>query len=143
MCWNLAPEVPNYRDPYNMMGFLSDKLALMDFEDGVIAKREPAAQTFHLLAEALNGATAVRRMDSEPGVVAVAVDRDGRGPLQALWADGDAFSGEDQPALNLSWPWPHATADLTDALGARQPTELRDGRLALSLTVTPLLISAD
>jgi hypothetical protein len=143
LCWNLGPEVPNYRDPFNLMGFISDKLALLDFEDGVLARREPAASSFRLLAEALRGATQVRRLDSQPGVVAIAVERDGHGPLHVLWAEGDAFSGEDAPPVTLAWRWPAPGAHIVDALGAQQRAELRDGHLALALTVTPLLISAD
>lgn len=143
MCWNLAPEVPNYRDPYNLMGFLSDKLALMDFEGTSLSRVEPAGNTFRLLADALRGATEVRRLATEPETVAMQVERDGRGSLQVLWAEGDAFDGEDAPARNVSWTWPGSAPRVTDALGADQPVELRDGRMVLSLTVTPLLISAD
>jgi len=143
MYWNLAPEVPNYRDPFNMMGFLSDKLALMDFEGTRLSRLEPAGRTFRLLAEALRGATRIRRIAAEPGIVAIEVERDNRGVLQVLWAEGEAFDGEDAPARSLSWAWPAPAAHLVDALAATQPAELRDGRLTLSLTVTPLLISAD
>jgi hypothetical protein len=143
MCWNLAPEVPNYRDPYNMMGFLSDKLALMDFDGTSMRRVEPAGHAFRLLADALHGATSVRRLGTEPGIVAIGVERDGRGPLHVLWAEGDAFDGEDAPARSLFWPWPDAAPHATDALGRDQPVELHDGRLTLSLTVTPLLIAAE
>ena len=143
MCWNLAPEVPNYRDKYNMMGFLSDKLALMDFEGASLSRVEPAGDTFRLLADALRGATSVHRLASEAGVVAMQVEREGRGPLHVLWTQGDAFDGEAAPAKGVSWPWPGARPQMVDAFGIEQPVELRDGRLALSLSVTPILIAAD
>jgi hypothetical protein len=143
ICWNLAPEVPNYRDPLNMMGFLSDKLALMDFDGTSLSRIEPAGHTFLLLADALRGASSVHWLRSEPGIVAMAVERGGRGPLHVLWAEGDAFNGEDAPARPLSWAWPGAGPQIVDALGTDQPVELHDGRLALSLTVTPLLVAAD
>lgn len=142
MCWNLAPEVPNYRDPYNMMGFLSDKLALMDFEGTTLSHVEAAGDTFRLLAGALHDTTKVRRLEAEPGIVAMEIERASRGPLHVLWAEGDAFDGEDSPARSVSWPWPHATAHIVDALGKDQPVGLHTGRLALSVTVTPLLIAA-
>src|SRR3569832_1110577 len=82
MCWNLAPEVPNYRDPYNMMGFLSDKLALMDFEGTTLSQIEPDGQAFRLFGEAMRGATSVRRLPTEPGIVAMHVDRTEHRPLQ-------------------------------------------------------------
>jgi hypothetical protein len=142
LCWDLAPEVPNYRDRYNLMGFLSDKLALMDFEDGRLGKVEPAGQAFKRFAALMQGATAVRRLFAEPGLVAVEVERETGGPLQVLWAGGDAFSGEDQAARPVSWPWPAPTATIVDALGVAYPAELRDGRLALAVGVTPLLVTA-
>lgn len=141
LCWDLAPEVPNYRDPLNLMGFLGDKLALMDFEGNALSKVEPAGAAFKRFATFMQGATAVRRLTSDPGLVAVEVLRDNRGPLNVLWAEGDAFEGEDQASRPLSWPWAAASATVTDALGVSQPTELREGRLALSVGVTPLLVT--
>ena len=141
MCWNLAPEVPNYRDPFNLMGFLSDKLALMDFDGTSLSKVEPAGHSFWRLATALRGATRVHRLESEPGIVAIAAERGGRGPLHVIWAEGDTFSGEDAPLKPLLWRWHEPRAHIVDALGAEQAIELRDGRLALAVGVTPLLIS--
>jgi hypothetical protein len=141
LCWNLAPEVPNYRDPYNLMGFLSDKLALMDFEGTKLSKLEPAAHTFKLLAAMMRGATEVRRLPAGDGVTAIEVDRGEHGRFQVLWAEGETFDGEDQPARSVSWVWPERTATVVDAFGAPQQAELRDGRLALELTVTPLFIT--
>lgn len=143
MCWNLAPEVPNYRDPFNLMGFLSDKLALMDFDGTSLSRIEPAGQTFRLLADALRGATSVQRLPTERDIVAMRVERDGRGPLDVLWAEADAFTGEGAAGRPISWPWLHAEPRITDALGAGQQVDLRDGRLALSLTVTPVLLAVD
>ena len=141
VCWNLAPEVPNYRDPLNLMGFLGDKLALMDFEGTALSKVEPAGAAFRRFAAFMQDATAVRRLPSDPGIIAVDVVRSERGPLHVLWAEGDAFDGEDQPARPLSWGWGAPTATVVDALGVPHPTELREGRLALSVGVTPLFVS--
>jgi hypothetical protein len=141
MCWNLAPEVPNYRDPFNLMGFLSDKLALMDFEGGALGKVEPAGEAFRRLAAAMQGATSVARLDGEPGIVAIAVERGARGPLHVIWTEGDAFAGEDEAPRVVRWPWPHATAKIVDAFGAEQQAEVREGRFALKVGVTPLLLS--
>jgi hypothetical protein len=141
MYWNLAPEVPNYRDRFNLMGFLSDKLALMDFDGTTLSQIEAAGHTFRLLSEAMRGATSVRRLKSEPGIVAMQVDRTERGPLQVLWAEGDAFAGEDVPPRILTWPWTGAAPRIVDALGTEQPVDLDADRLTLSVTVTPLLIA--
>lgn len=142
LCWNLAPEVPNYRDPYNLMGFLSDKLTLMDFEGTALSKIEPAGQAFKRFAALMQGATAVRRLFAEPGIVAIEVERSAHGPLQVLWAEGDAFTGEEEPARPVSWPWLAPAARLIDALGVSYPAELREGRLALAVGVTPLFVVA-
>lgn len=142
LCWNLAPEVPNYRDPYNLMGFLSDKLALLDFEGTALSKVEPAGHAFRLLSTLMQGAVAVRRLAADDGIVAIEVERAGNGPLQVLWAEGDAYAGEEQPARSLVWPWREPTARIVDAFGVAQPVDLREGRLALAVTVTPLLIEA-
>ena len=60
------------------------------------------------LLRRLNGAD-----DGRP-VFAFEVMRHGRGPLHVLWADGDVFSGEDQPPAPVDWPWPHPTAQAVD-----------------------------
>lgn len=143
MCWNLAPEVPNYRDPYNLMGFLSDKLALMDFEEAALSRVEAAGRTFRLLADALRGAISVRRVESEAGIVAIEVERHRRGTLHVLWAEGDAFDGEEAGAKAVAWPWAENAAHIVDALGLVQVAELRDELLILLVTVTPLLISVE
>ena len=41
---------------------------------------------------------------SRPALYAFEVDRDGRGPLLVLWDQRDAFSGEDEPPVTITWP---------------------------------------
>jgi hypothetical protein len=142
LCWNLAPEVPNYRDPYNLMGFLSDKLALMDFDGVALSKVEAAGEAFRRFVSLMHGATSVQRLPTEIGIAAMEVVRDNGAPLHVFWVEADAFDGEDQAPRPLDWPWAAATATVVDVLGAPYPAEVRDGRLALSLTVTPLFVSA-
>ncbi|MYV47973.1 hypothetical protein [Streptomyces sp. SID2888] len=145
-CWNLAPEIPNYSDRFNLMGFLFGKLALMDYEGRQLTCRRPAADTFALLAERLHGATAIRRLDHDHDgrpLFAFEVVRDGREPLHVLWADGDVFTGEEQPPTPVDWPWPHATAQVVDAFGTHQPTEHDGVTVHLTLSVTPLFLSTD
>ncbi|MFF2846173.1 hypothetical protein ACFVT5_07565 [Streptomyces sp. NPDC058001] len=155
-CWNLAPEIPGYGDPLNLMGFLFGKLALMDYEGRALTGRRPAAETFALLADHLEGTTSVRRLDHDhdrdqdgdgdgdgegPGVFAFEVVRNHRPPLHILWADGDVFTGEDAPPTRVDWPWPHPTAQVVDAFGTHLPTH-HDGVSAhLDLSVTPLFLT--
>jgi hypothetical protein len=142
LCWNLAPEVPNYRDPYNLMGFLSDKLALMDFEYGAIGKREPPAESFRLLADMLADATSVKRLDTTDRIVGIEIERAGRDTVHVFWAKGDAFSGEDNSPVSLEWPWPHQSAEITDVFGSTRTVASRDVTLTLGLSTTPIYVRA-
>jgi hypothetical protein len=145
-CWNLAPEIPDYSDRFNLMGFLFGKLALMDYEGRRLTRHRPAAHTFALLADQLHGATAVHRLDTGHGhdgqsVFAFEVQREGRDPVQVLWTGEDAFTGEDQPPTHVRRPWPHPTAHAVDAFGARQRVECDGTTAHLTLSVTPLFVS--
>lgn len=144
-CWNLAPEIPNYTDRYNMMGFLFGKLALMDYDGAKLRRRHRSAATFHLLARSLAGASSVTRLTlaGHPGIVAFSVQREGRGPLHVLWRDGDVFTGEDEPPETITWEWTAATAHAVDAFGAAQPVERETGAVRLSVSITPILIATD
>ncbi|MFD3417759.1 hypothetical protein [Streptomyces decoyicus] len=145
VCWNLAPEIPGYRDRLNMMGFLFGKLALMDYDGTGLTRRHPTADTFSLLAACLDGTTHVRRIDVEgrPDLYAFEVSRAGRGPLHVLWAAGDAFTGEDEPGTPVDWPWPHPTAHGLDAFGTRVPVQRDGNAVRVRPSVTPLFLSAD
>jgi hypothetical protein len=95
--WNLAPEYPGPADDRQMMHLLIGKLPLLGYGDGALRDRHPAADTFALLAAQLAGTRSVTRVEtaSRPSLYAFEVDRDGRGPLLALWDQRDAFGGED------------------------------------------------
>ncbi|MBW8706169.1 hypothetical protein MBT84_41790 [Streptomyces sp. MBT84] len=84
----------------------------------------------------LNGAD-----DGRP-VCAFEVIRHGRGPLHVLWADGDVFSGEDQPPAPVDWPWPHPTAQAVDVFGEQRSVQHGAGTVHLDLTVTPVFLSS-
>jgi hypothetical protein len=70
------------------------------------------------------------------------VRRRGRGPLLVVWDQRDSFSGEDDPPVAFDWPWPEARAAAVDAFGQPQPAEVRDGRVHLEASITPLLVTA-
>jgi hypothetical protein len=145
VCWHLAPEIAHYEDPFTMMELLQGKLLLLNHDDdGHLTRREPAAETFRLLAEHLDGARSVARvpLDRHPDVFAFLVTRPGQPPLIVLWKHGDLFSGEDEPPTTVLWRWPHDRAVAVDALGATQTVQLHDGSLSLSVSVTPLFVTA-
>jgi hypothetical protein len=144
VCWHLAPEVPNYDDPFTMMELLQGKLLLLRYDDrGRLGQRQPAANTFRLLADQLDGAETVTRshLDQHPGVYAFAVERPERGQLLVLWKDGDVFSGEDEPPALIDYPWPHGKALAIDALGTPQRLDVQGGQVQLPIGVTPIFIT--
>jgi hypothetical protein len=140
--WNLAPEYPGPVDHQQVMHLLIGKLPLLGYRDGALGCRHPAADTFALLARELAGARAVTREETAgpPTLHAVTADRAGRGPLLVLWDQRDAFRGEDEPPVTVTWPWPAATATVTDAFGQARTVRARDGQLRLPVSVTPLFI---
>lgn len=141
LAWNLAPEVPNYRDKLNLIGFLSDKLALMDFQHDELTRREPAAETFARFADLMSDATAVTRVETDLGIVVMEVTRE-RGPLFVFWAEADPFSGEDEPPKLIEWPWEPASAHIADVFGIGRETPSATGMLSLGVSVTPLFVWA-
>ncbi|MGW0083024.1 hypothetical protein [Streptomyces sp. NPDC003393] len=145
VCWNLAPEIPGYRDRLNLMGFLFGKLALLDYDGPELTVRHPSAQTFALLAAQLREAVQVRRLAAgHPRDLHVfEVERRGRAALEVLWRAGDVFTGEERPATPVERPWPHADVHALDAFGTPVPVE-RDGALVrLPVSVTPVFLSAE
>lgn len=138
--WNLAPEVPNYRDRFNLMGFLSDKLALMDFVHGELTRREPAADAFARLSGYLSQAGAVKRLESGAGLVAIEIEKPD-GPCVVFWLEADAFTAEDEPPRLIDWPWPNAGARVVDVFGVSREVATADGKLSLGVGVTPLFVS--
>jgi hypothetical protein len=143
--WNLAPEYPGPVDRLQMMHLMIGKLPLLGYRDGELSVRHPAADTFALLARALAGAQAVSRItpDGQPGTLrAFEAQRAGRGPLLVLWDQRDPFDGEDQPPVPVTFPWPAATATITDAFGHCRVVSSQDAGLNLLLTDTPLFIES-
>ena len=140
--WNLAPEYPGPVDQLQMMHLMIGKLPLLGYRDGELAVRHPAAETFALLAEKMAGARAVSRVmtDDRPGLYAFEVDRAGRGPLLVIWDHRDPFDGEDEPPTEVSWPWPAASATVTDVFGRGWTARLQVGQIRLPVSVTPVFV---
>ncbi|MGZ4666349.1 MAG: hypothetical protein ACXV5Q_15290 [Frankiaceae bacterium] len=138
--WNLAPEYPGPVDHLQMMHLMIGKLPLLGYEDGSLGHRHPAADTFALLAGQLAGARTVTRAGSSdrPTLHAFEVDRAGRGPLLVLWDYRDAFDGEDEPPVTITWPWPATTATVTDVFGQTQTVQSQDGQIRLPVSLTPV-----
>ena len=142
--WNLAPEYPGPTDHLQMMHLMIGKLPLLGYRDGELVVRHPAAESFALLAEKAAGAQAVSRVTSggRPGVYAFEIRRAGRAPLLVLWDHRDPFDGEDEPPVELTWPWSAATATVTDVFGRAWTATRQDGRIRLLVGADPLLVEA-
>ena len=145
--WDLAPEVPGYSDPYNMLGLISARLALLDFRDGELVDAQPSAATFRMLAGALDGATGVERLIGgvPEGVRACAV-RFGDQPervLQVVWRDSDPFDGDAAAPEELAWPWRSPQLHAADAFCNAVRVPVAAGHLVVPLSATPILLSTE
>lgn len=143
VCWHLAPEIAHYEDPFTMMELLQGKLLLLSHDDdGQLTRRWPAADTFRLLADHLDGAHSVARIPikQHPELFVFAVERCEHPPVIVVWKDEDPFSGEDEPPAVVKWQWPHPQAVAIDALGIHHPVGMHDGYLTMPISVTPLFV---
>ncbi|MFJ6836950.1 hypothetical protein [Streptomyces sp. NPDC091209] len=144
-CWNLAPEIPGYRDRLNLMGFLFGKLALLDYDGTELSVRHPSADTFALLAAQLKDVERVRRVAAgqDPDLYVYAVERHGRGALEVIWTAGDVFAGEELAATPVARSWPHTQAHAVDAFGTPVPVTHDGGVVTLPVSVTPVFLSTE
>jgi hypothetical protein len=142
--WSLAPEISGWHDPLQMMHLLFGKLPLMDYDGGKIVHRHPAADTFALLADRLDGATDVRRVDisERPSTYAFEVERTGRVPLLVVWDQRDWFDGEDDPPVAVMLPWSGSAtiARAVDAFGNPHDVRRDGGVLHMSVADTPVFV---
>jgi hypothetical protein len=136
-----------------MMHLMIGKLPLLGYQDGELAVRHPAADSFALLAEKTAGARAVSRVTSDssavlaacgggPSVYAFEIERPGRGPLLVLWDHRDPFDGEDEPPTEVTWPWSATAATVTDVFGRTWTAASQDGRIQLSVGADPVFVEA-
>ncbi|MFF1615428.1 hypothetical protein ACFVYA_47505 [Amycolatopsis sp. NPDC058278] len=141
-CWQLGPDRPGPRNPYQVMELLFGKFNLVDYEDGRLGRRYPAGDTMALLTELLGDVRQVSRVDV-PGRedrYVFEVDRSGRGPLLVAWHRRDDFDGEDEPPIPFDCAWTAPDARATDALGKPVPVEVRAGRVHFPLSLTPVFV---
>jgi hypothetical protein len=89
----------------------------------------------------MEGATAVRRIETDLGIVAMEVVRE-RGSLHVFWAEADPFTGEDEPPKLIEWPWPAEAAHVCDVFGISRDAVPTSGLLSLGVSNTPLFVFA-
>ena len=138
--WNLAPEAPAEVDPYQVMHLLFGKLPLLDYRDGVLAHRHPAADAFALVATLLRDAERATPIHAD-GLRAFRVDRGEAGPLLVAWAERDPFDGENAPPLPARLPWRAATARAIDVFGTPLTVTPGGGEIRLDVSVTPVFVT--
>ena len=142
VCWNLAPVIGGYTDPYNVMDLMFGTLALMDWRDGRISAVRPTGHAHRLLARRLAGVTGLAPVAAGGGVHAFRMFT-GTGPDRlAAWAGGDDPLDEDGPARRVRLDWPYRTARATDVFGHHPGLRLDSGTVELELGGTPVFITA-
>jgi hypothetical protein len=139
LCWNLANEKV---DRANLMHLLFDKHKLFEYEHGVFKQPYPAAETFRRMTHAFGGIEHVQRIElpERPGIYLFEVQRRERGSLFVIWERRDAFSGEDEPATPVTWQWSAPQVQAMDVFGEAIPTQVRDGQVHLSVSLTPVFL---
>jgi hypothetical protein len=144
VCFQLAQEAPGIVSPFHVMDLLFGKFKLLEYDGTALARRTPAADTLALLTRQLDGLTKVRRLETpdQPATYLFEISRAGRGPLLVAWQRHDGFGAEDEPPALFSTHWPSPNAVALDAFGAPVPAEVRDTRLRVPLSVTPVFIEA-
>jgi hypothetical protein len=143
-CWNLAPEVPNYTDRYNLMDLMFGSLALMDFRGGAIAEPRPAARTHRLLAAALAGADRVEPLQvGGEDVVGHRIHVPGAADRLALWVRRSDPLDESGPPVSLAVEWPHRWAHVVDVHATEEKIDIAGGVAHLDVSHTPIFVSVD
>jgi hypothetical protein len=142
--WYLPATPASGAQRFNIMALMYGKIGLIELQDGALSKRLTGADTFERMTKALAGVKQVRKIEvsGRPSIVLFEVDRGGRGPVHVVWERRDAFTGEDSPAVPFEWSWRSKAAKAEDALGHRMPVEVRDGKLHLSVSLTPIFFEA-
>jgi hypothetical protein len=140
--WNLAPEIPGWHDPYQMMHLLFGKLPLLDYQGTVLDRRRPAAETFARLSERLADVTGVRRISlrEAPLIYAFDIERGPAPPLLVVWDQRDWFDGEDEPPTAVCLPWSADSARAVDAFGRPQSVEVSNDQVHVAVADTPIFI---
>jgi hypothetical protein len=128
----------------NLMTLMYGKIALLSYEDGALKKISPTARTYKIMAKALDGVRAVKRIEvpGRPSIFLFEVDRGDRGPAYVVWERRNEFSGEDSPPVPFAWSWTTKKATALDALGQAVPVQIADGQLHLVISLTPIFIEA-
>jgi len=141
MFWDLWHDTGNRND---MMHLMYSKLKLLEYEGGALTRRYPLADAFARMTKELAGVKSVERIavPDRPFIYLFQVKRANRQPMFVVWEKRDAFSGEDQPPVPFDCPWDSAEATATDALGEHIAAVVKDSRIHLLISVTPVFVAS-
>lgn len=116
--WALRTDTPDRHDVMNLM---YGKMALLGYEDGVLRERSPLAHAYRQMAYQLAGVESVTGVDvpGHPSIFLFQVSRRGRPRLHIVWERRDAFTGEDDPATQVT---------------------IADGRISCAVSISPAFI---
>lgn len=139
--WQLIPVLGSRDD---LMVLMYGKIGLLGLENGELKHRTVSADAYALMAHTLAGVRAVRRIPTpqQPDMFVFEVDRGARGVAYVTWQRRDMFSGEDSPAVRIEWPAELRSPQAIDALGVAVPVHAANGRLSLSVGITPIFVTA-
>ncbi|WP_329244436.1 hypothetical protein OG417_47810 [Actinoallomurus sp. NBC_01490] len=134
-CFQLAPEAPDTGGRLNVRSLMFDAFALMDYENGTISARRPAAETFALMARELADACEVRRLATDrPGLHLYEIRRETRGPAYVAWS-------RDGETAHIPVPWRSTgRAGGVTALGEDVPVRSRGDEVVVPVTATPVIV---
>lgn len=135
--WDLWHDTSRRDD---VVTLLYGKLKLMEYSEGTFGQRYPLADAFQSLAAALAGAESVRRLPAGDESLHLFEVSRRRGTLYVAWRRGDAFAGEDEPPVSLSWPASLSGGRATDIFGQAVPLERQGELLRLQVSVTPVFV---
>lgn len=126
----------------DLMTLMYGKIGLLGYQDGGLNKRSSTAEVFARMARMLAGVRSVARIPipEQPSVFLFKVDRGDRGFVYVVWERRDAFAGEELPTIAFACPWSAKTATAVDTFGTTVPVSVSEGRLTLSISVTPIYI---
>jgi len=141
MFWDLWHDTSQRND---MMHLMYAKLQLLEYEGGALTKRYPLADAFARMTKALSGLESVTRIavPDRPSICLFEVKRANRQPGFVVWERRDTFSGEDHPPVPFDWTWESAEATATNALGEPVAATVKDGRIHLLISVTPVFVAS-
>jgi len=139
MFWDLWHDTSERND---VMALMYGKLKMVEYANGKFGKRYPPAEAFLRMTTVLRGVKSVRpiTVPDAPKTLLFEADCGPRGKVLIAWRLGVPFA-EEPADTELDWAWPSHTCVGLDAIGAKVPVQIHDGRISLKIGATPVFLS--